>query len=208
MATQTSTQEKKNKSFRFLDLPPELRVRVYEHYFANRQICVHLTNSRDPNGYVGKPRTATCTGLLRTCKIVNREATKTVEETVALTLTMCIGPFYLSSLKKVTVAVNRLWIAKDVCLQLFLDESSKADLFHLLENWLAATNGGALVERLSIQLTHRSTTQKTWDRLLRKLQDGLSSNRTKGRVVGRASADGSPLVNAGPFYEMIEKLNQ
>ena len=42
------------KSFRFLDLPPELRIHIYEHYFTDGNVSIYLATPADTQGHTYK----------------------------------------------------------------------------------------------------------------------------------------------------------
>ena len=131
-----------------------------------------------------------------------------MQETITLTLTMCDTPPHFYLFQKVTVAVDRLWIAKNVILQLYMYQSSTADLPALVDIWIEATRGGALLESLKIEACESHTTQEAYNSLVLKLQDGLRKSSAKGKMVGHAFTQNRCSIDSEPFLSMIKKLNE
>jgi len=84
----------------------------------------------------------------------------------------------------------------------------------LVEAWIAATNGGSLVEHLTIEIAVDYNTDHVLSDLVRVLQNGLQCDRAKGRVVGDLSFDDLEEISAKNsednqnFHDLIRKLNE
>lgn len=195
MDTRISTNQV-TKTSNFLDLPPELRISIYEYYFANHSSHVWLDSPDSTKAYSDYPRLAVegdkrhnLNAILRTCKKVYREAVQTMDEIVAIKVSVSCSTM---SNWSTTVDIKRLSNAHHMTFVVHLNHYQGGDLVPWIERWLAITNGVSAARDLSIMVSHYNNAQEDFDLIVRTLEKELRCERARGNVMGVSIDNGRP----------------